>query len=221
MKTSVETSSPETEIVQELSPNKRHRWFQRIDGRKLIFESILIIFSILLALFINEWRKGQEQTAQRQKSMHMILQELQHNADQLENVIPYHARATKQLDSLLKTNIDLNSGVLSIAGQVLRRGINPPELRSTAWNTAQLSGSVGLFKEEAIYALANVYELQEDGVEITWKEIARFYMSADNFDSTLTLQRLALLKIYFNELYQQEQFLQERTNEAIMQLNKY
>lgn len=194
--------------------------FQRIGWQKLLFESFLIIFSILFALFINEWRKNQELGAQRQKALQMVIGELEHNLEELEYVIPYHRQSAIRLDSVSQDAGQMQQPLFGVTRGVLERGILPAELQTTAWNTAQLSGAVSLFDEQTIYALAGVYELQSHGVENTWKEIAEFYLSTDNFDSALTQRRITMLVLYFQELASQEEFLLRRTKEAIAALQQ-
>lgn len=200
------------------------RSFSGDTWRKLLFESLLIVFSILLALLINQWREHGKEVAQRKKALGMIIKELEHNALQLRDAMPYHENAVTKMDSILAipaTHSPLNQATtLGITSGLLRQGIKPPELQTTAWNTAQLSGAVSLFDEETIYALANVYETQSRGVEIMWKEIAKFYLDPNSSDPTFTKRNFPLLRFYFNELYHQEIFLEERTTEAIKQLKK-
>lgn len=220
-----ETLNPKTDSTIELNkPVPRKSWWSGDNWRRFLFESLLIVFSILLALLINQWREYGKEVAQRQKALNMIINELEHNSNQLQLVIPYHQEASATLDSILaipsaqsplhgKTTLEVISGFL-------RRGINPPELQKTAWNTSQLSGAVSLFDEETIYALANVYETQDKGVEIMWKEIAKLYIDPGSFDLTFTQRNILLLRFYFNELQAQEVFLQQRAQEAIEQLKK-
>lgn len=217
METEIETKSKNIEKKSGKS------WTQRLDWQKLLFESFLIVLSILFALLINEWRKGQEQAAQHDKALAMVLKELQHNRDELKKVMPYHQKVKVELDSILKhtsLQVLLEQPVRQYLGDVAPRGIFPPELQTTAWNTAQLSGAVSLFDEETIYALANVYELQANGVGLTWKEIADYYLDPSLFDMTKNQIHLSLLGVYFYELYQQERFLKDRTVEAIETLQK-
>lgn len=200
-----------------MTTKSRTSVFRRVDWRKLLFESFLIIFSILFALFINEWRKSQELESQRKKALEMIIGELEHNRDGLERVIAYHQQSAVRLDSAASFT-PLDESLFFIANRLLERGILPAELQTTAWNTAQLSGSVSLFDEQLIYALAGVYELQAKGVENTLKEIAAFYLNIDNLEATLTKQRLTMLSLYFQELASQEVFLLQRMEGAIKAL---
>lgn len=215
----METEHKNAAVTRQKNP--RTNWIQRLGWQKLLFESFLIVLSILFALLINEWRKGQEQAAQRDKALNMVLQELKHNYEELEIVMPYHQKVNAGLDSILTNSTGealSDSPLKQILSSVARRGIMPPELQTTAWNTSQLSGAMSLFDEETIYALANVYELQANGVGLTWKEIANFYLSPSLFDMEKNQIHLSLLAVYFYELYQQERFLMDRTGEAIKTL---
>ncbi|MFN7119612.1 MAG: hypothetical protein ACK4TA_22640 [Saprospiraceae bacterium] len=215
---------PAIDVPEVTVSNAAKSWFSRENWQRFLFESALIVFSILLALLLNQWREYGKGATQRSKALGMIIKELEHNSTQLKRVAPYHQEVSALLDSISKVPVASSpmagQTTLEVIAKPLRYGINPPELQTTAWRTAQLSGTVSLFDEATIYVLANVYELQEKGVEIMWREIAKIYLDPNSFDPAFTRRHVPVLRFYFLELYNQEVFLQARIQEAIDQLKQ-
>lgn len=69
---------------------------------KVAFESSLIVFSVLLALFLNEYREQLKEERERDRAMQLIMVELKSNLTVLKQWIPYHQQVVKNLDELLE-----------------------------------------------------------------------------------------------------------------------
>jgi len=71
------------------------RWLPR-----LALESIIVVFSILLAQLVNEWRQEHDRAERKDRARRAIRAELLHNQREVRNVHPYHVRVADTLMAL-------------------------------------------------------------------------------------------------------------------------
>lgn len=195
------------------------RFLKRVNGFQIIIESLLIIFSILFALGVNEIRATKQLNSQKEESLHNLENELKRNFKGLEKVIPYHKKITqrllKMIDSLSTIKGEINKTGLELMSDVNPSGIMPPSPQKTSWETIRITNSISLLDFELVNDLSKLYKLQEDGVEITWKLIANFLLSRENFDPNHTFENLKILNAYITELYSQELYLKQKIKYAL------
>ncbi|NNF58710.1 MAG: hypothetical protein HKN04_10765 [Rhodothermaceae bacterium] len=187
--------------------------------KDLLIQSFLIVLSVLLALFLDEARSDYKLGRQRDQVVGNVIAELRDNATSLEQVVDYHAVVSgalgDYLDSLAQRGARLTSPAIQVVPSVLDGGIQPPELQRTAWNSAQLSPAYSLIPYETTYELARLYDLQANGVETTWRELAQLFVGLDAYDPARAGPVLHAMQFGFGELHSQERFLLEEAQEAL------
>lgn len=208
---------------EEAQPPKEKKWSSS-NWKTILTESMLIVFSILLALLINQWTNNLQLKKQKNRSLSLIVQELEHNRNSLENLAPYHQRFADKLDALIQSDsfpeaFARMNGMEILRSGIMTSGLGKPDVQSTAWNAAQLSNAINLFDDQTLYTLSSIYELQEEGVDIVWKEVGRYILSAEMLDPQRKEIALKLLSIYINELASQELFLKEKYEDGLKELS--
>ncbi len=182
--------------------------------KDLLIQSVLIIFSVILALVLNETRTSQNTNQSTRQALEKVVQEIQNNRQSLAQVKGYHKFAASRIDSLLRL-ADPTKPVIKMIEAVMPKGIQPPDMQQTAWNTFNSTGLVSNLDYDKIYTLTRLYKLQAEGVETTWKACAGHIMSPGFFDVSKMKTNLQLLQVLFYELYQQERFLEEKMMETL------
>lgn len=122
-------------------------------GRPL-FESALIVFSVLLALYVNRWAENQRTEEQKRVALERIAKELENNQALMKDAHQVHKRI---LINLEKASLDENDSLrIYLAHQkyfdekitgFLTNG-NPFYRQfpsSTSWNAAEATGIVAEF----------------------------------------------------------------------------
>lgn len=193
--------------------------FQSLNVKKLLSESFLIIISILLALFINEWRTNYNLEKEKEKILASIVLELEENLKSLNYVRPYHKKVSKSMMAFLASDsiehkIEGKAAVEALY-QFLPDGIREPRVQSTAWTTAQLSEAIRLFDNETIYQIAKTYEHQSEGVEEGWKMIIRSSMDLEFYKEASTKAFLLRMAHSFKNLSDIEGYLMRKTEETL------
>ncbi|MEM8909709.1 MAG: hypothetical protein AAGD05_17810, partial [Bacteroidota bacterium] len=75
---------------------------QKINIKKLFSESFLIIFSVLFALLINEWRTAYKEKQRTISMLNNIRQELMANQQFVDQLISYHESVVQKIQQVRK-----------------------------------------------------------------------------------------------------------------------
>ena len=123
---------------------------------RVLFESILIVFSILLALGLNEWQNDNEKQRLVDRSILAFEREIQQNEAILADLVPYHAGLR---DVLHKRAEGVEPGTVAEYRDIIQ-GFKPAALFSSAWGTAVATGSLANMDYELVSALSLTYGIQ-------------------------------------------------------------
>jgi len=129
----------------------------RIWLSRTIFESMLVVMSILLALAVREWQDTRVTERLIDRSLVSFQRELTQNKSQIENLYPFHLG----LQSLLA---ELQVESHPDAARELRNVLDSFQsavLLTTAWDTALATGALSQMDYELVYALSLTYSIQE------------------------------------------------------------
>ncbi len=192
---------------------------KKLDFRHLLIEALLIVFTVLLALTLNEWRTNVKERKLKDKALKNIISEIRSNKEDIESKLDYHLQISENIklylsnDSLWAT-LDHTSGIGAVS-TIMTRGIANPNLQSGAWNSAVLSGVVNSFEYDVLYELSNLYQVQENGPNSTWKIMAGFFSESSSFDPANARQVTMKFQLAFRELYSQERSLLKDYEKAL------
>lgn len=188
---------------------------------RILVESSLIVLSILLALAVNEWRQKRADTALAETALGNFATELRHNRDAVETVLPYHREISKRLEDLLAHPEKVaaeSDDLISLLSTIAPAGVQPPDLRTTAWETALATNALLHLDYETTFRLAGIYEGQRQGVASTWKGIIEGIFDRRSFAQGGAEELLPFLRLAVAELVAQEEYLLETYGEAIEDL---
>jgi hypothetical protein len=180
---------------------------------KLLFESVLIVFSILLALAVSECSERSNREERAEVALQNIHLEIGTNAAALRSAIPYHTGMLQRLDLLLADSAATlrSRGVFGTLNVIAPEGLQPPSLSTTAWDMAILTDAVSRTDYAKVCELSRLYQLQRMGVESTVPRLGELIFSRETFRAgTDPLPTLSLLQLILNELVTQERYLLER-----------
>lgn len=194
----------------------------KIDFKHLLIEAILIVFTVLLALALSEWRSSIKEENTKAAVLANIIRELKANKEDLESKMGYHQEMSEKLakyvnsDSLW-SSLKFNSGIEAMI-QILDKGLQNPALQSGAWRSAELSGIVNTFDFETLYILSTVYQVQNEGPASTWKTMAAHFGNPYSYDPANARTLGRMLQLGFGELYSQERSLVYSYENALKEL---
>ena len=184
---------------------------KKINFRYLLIEALLIVFTVSLALGLNEWRASVKEETMAEKVRTNILSEIKSNKEDLAIKMEYHLETSQNIarylanDSLWST-LEYNSGIEAMI-PLMPKGIWVPNLQSGAWNSAVLSGVVNSFDYDFLYEFSILYDLQEDGPNSSWKVMAGFFSEPWSYEKANARTLALRFQLAFKELHVQEKTL--------------
>ena len=126
---------------------------------ELALESVMIVFSVLLALAASSWADAHKEHKLAVQARESFVQEVQANRARVMKALPYHRALT---DAVLL--VDSTGGVTSYAAWRHRvpiwSGFAPPDIASTAWQSALATGALSRMPFREVASLSTVYTLQ-------------------------------------------------------------
>lgn len=126
-------------------------WFS-----KAIFESVLIVFSILAALAVAEYQEDRELKRLVSNSLSSFRYEIDQNKNRIDDLYPFHVG----LQSVLK-DLEQKEGSRSIEEfRNILEGFHSAVLLTTAWDTALATGALSRMDYGTVSALSLTYSIQ-------------------------------------------------------------
>lgn len=194
---------------------------EKLGWKKVILEALMIVLSVLLALFINEWKRNSNERQNTDIMLQNINVELSNNKKFLEQLLPYHGSVLEKMqvaalkDSLIPSF--LSNGYFDISN-LAPKGIKQGEFQNIAWSIAKeerISNRISFDDSELLFA---AYE-QQARVLKTMDRIINILGSREIHRKELIEESVIILALEWNEMIAQEQELLNRYNQAIAQLN--
>jgi hypothetical protein len=126
---------------------------------ELALESAMIVLSVLLALAANSWADAHKEHKLAVQARESFVEEVRANRARIMVALPYHRALT---DAVLL--IDSTGGVSSYAAWKRRvpiwSGFAPPDIASTAWQSALTTGALSRMPFREVASLSTAYTLQ-------------------------------------------------------------
>lgn len=140
-------------------PNKQTSvWLPRV-----LFESALIVASILAALAFDEWREDRQDEEIMQFALLNFSAEIRQNKMRMDVTAPFNS-GLRQVVARHYRDDDVRS-VDAFVNMVA--SYSPARLQSTAWDTALATGSLAKMEYALVTALSMTYSLQNRYVFVT------------------------------------------------------
>jgi len=194
--------------------------------KKYFAEGLLIVFSVLFALFINKLFDDYKTNKNKAIAIEGIQKELFRNSEILKNWKEHHTGTRNRISEIIAGKNDslkaellkyeyLNMGILT-NNQSLIDDI----LTNTAWNAAKSTGIISELDFETTQKLTQVYAIQEVITERTISKISDYYFDTNAHNMKNLDQTLIQFQLRFWELTGQEQLMAGLYKDALIHLKK-
>ncbi|MAW80064.1 MAG: hypothetical protein CMI63_07480 [Parvularcula sp.] len=186
-------------------------------------EGLLIVFSILLALGVNEWRVRSGEAADERKAIADISAELIENRELLEGIPAYHRDVSTALSAAIedvapddpRTPMEIFSELDVLRGSIIIDRLP----QSVSWQLAKDRGIVGRFDYATAKALATTYDHQQASVFDLYERVSELMIRPEMFVAENQAPTLQPLAVAFSELASREQLLVKMQDKNIAALN--
>ncbi len=187
---------------------------------KILSESVMIIFSVLIALFINEWRNNYNQQLKTYQIIKNIEEELSVNQVLIAEQIIYHQKVKDKIEDVYRQNvidqIFFPHSRFRI-DEVAPNGLIQERLSDIAWTVAKADKITNRIQFPESQILFAVYDQQET-VNETIERIIDFLTSREIQRKELLNESVLILESYIKELVAQEKNLDSKYLKALNML---
>jgi type II secretory pathway pseudopilin PulG len=183
------------------------RALHRLRQSRLIFESALIILSVLLGLALSDWQSQRNDRALGRQALANFRREIETNLAALKRAQPRHAQLAQQLDSAARLGRPGEMAFTTFATLIRDKGVATEPLREAAWETAVSTGALRLIDYEQAAQLSEVYLIQRSSIGQTIHMLSDRFMTPQNFDPGTRASMLRTHGMLLTELSGQESYL--------------
>ncbi len=184
-----------------------------------LFQIVLIVFSVGLALFLNEVRTDKKIQNNKNLALINLKSEVQENKVILSDLIPYHLEVIHRLDSVIE-NYEALEAIL-VEGQLdllelAPKGIYERLPSNATWEIANLSGTLAEFSFDELHYYYLIYDQQA----VTFKpadKIVEIIFSRQFMDTSKSKENAIMIRNGFRELVGRERSLLTYYNQALTQ----
>lgn len=180
--------------------------------KKYFFEGILIVFSVLFALFIDNYAQRLKVEKQKNLAIERLKLELAQNQKIAKGWLVHHGKILERIRNLMKLSKDSLRKEFSkdnhLTFELLTdsKAFHNDLLSSTAWETAKSTAIIEEFDFEQIESLTWMYEFQNIVIK-SLNGIVNTYFERDSHELERLDSTLKQFLIRFTDLTKQEQFL--------------
>jgi len=150
---------------------------------RVLFESMLIIISILVALGLDEWRNDRRDAENIEHALSNFVGEIQQNRARVEDAAPFNQGLRHVLNR--RQEVQAIETVATFVNII--ESYNPVILQSTAWETAIATGALVKMDYNLVSALSLTYSLQN-----RYQQVSRTGMSELTSPQNLSEDKLNL-----------------------------
>ncbi len=194
---------------------------EKLSWRKVFLEALMIVLSVLLALYINEWKRNSNELKNTNIMLENINVEIENNKNFLEQLLPYHASVLQKMQAAaLKDSLSITflaNGYFDFSS-VAPNGIKQGEFQNIAWSIAKeerISNRISFDDSQLLFA---AYE-QQARVLKTIDRIINILGSREIHRDELLEESVIILALEWNEMIAQEQELLSRYEKALQKLD--
>ena len=186
-------------------------------------ESALIVLSVLLALFLDEWRSEREVEARVATARSYLVREIRTNRDALRDDAryPYHVRTLRLLEeTLAPPGAEQKAAVARMRAGAFT-GVHPFHAQDVAWTSFRTAELTSRLPAEEIFLLARIYDAQDSLKRIS--EVAYGGMvqpSADMDSDGYQKSQIRVISIYFSDAIPAERELLRLYDEALRKMKE-
>ncbi len=166
------------------------------DWKEYLGESLLIIFSVLLALFLTEVINKIHENNETKALLKDVREELIHNEDVEKRVYSYQQSVLSKIDSALKdTHMQqeiVSNGVFNL-NRIAPEGIGYPDLSDIAWQIAKQHNITSKISLEDVSLLTYIYQEQEHIIR-SEQEVAKVFFDRQSRDPLKARETLILMR---------------------------
>ena len=191
--------------------------FSKENLARYTLEAILIVFSVMLALFLDNVLEDRREARTINELVSHVADEMQRNLVVVDEWLPYHRSVIDEIDRYLASD-ELQQSLLTTDGidygRLMERGLIQDFYSNASWQLAQQSQITSRIDFDVIYAISQAY-LSQQNVNQTLQRFSDFVFHRATHDPDQLISSLRILRNLLQELSGQQSVLQHNYREAL------
>lgn len=191
--------------------------FARENLARYTLEAILIIFSVLLALFLDSVLEDRKEARIVEELVSHVADEMRSNLAVVDEWLPYHRNVINEIDRYLAAG-ELRQDLLTTDGidygRLMPKGLIQDFYSHSSWQLAQQSEMTSRIEFDVTYAISQAY-LSQQNVNRTLQRFSDFVFDRSTHDPDQLVTSLRILRNLLQELSGQQSVLQHNYEEAL------
>jgi hypothetical protein len=177
--------------------------FKKIPFTHLLVEAFSVVFAVLFALGVNEWRSNKNNEDLGLAAFEKVVKEVETNKDKINEILINHKQILKEIDTVI-AKVKRKAGDVSF-GQIL---FESPS--GTAWEAAKLTSAVNYLEYDKVEKITSVYSTQKVYSDISDKVFQELVFFVPDKNREKMIDQFVKQKIYLNNLISiEEQLIEE------------
>ncbi|SNR15895.1 hypothetical protein [Tenacibaculum jejuense] len=188
---------------------------------RYLAELLIVAFGVFLGVYYSNINNDNKALKEKEKSISLIISELEINKELLEEQIAYHKIIKTEIDSIIpslteaKMNLEFTPYALKDLEIKGWKGFLYGRLQKTAYESTKTSGVIKEFDIELIQKLTDTYNFQETYLELGTSILDK----AISINSSMKLMDfLATIKLMTSDLLGTEKSLLKKLEKNISEL---
>ena len=196
--------------------------FAKENLTRYALEAILIVFSVLLALFLDSVLEDRREARIIDELTSHIADEMKSNLAIVDEWLPYHRTVIGEIDRYLASDELLQSLLTSDGidyGRLMEKGLIQDFYSNSSWQLAQQSEITSRIEFDVSYAISQAY-LSQQNVNLTLERFSDFVFERQTQDPEQLVTSLRILRNLLQELADQQGVLQHNYREALKAVDR-
>ena len=178
----------------------------------ILTEVFSVVFAVLLALGVNEWRTSKNNEELGSEAFKKIVTEVKRNKDKVDSLLQNHKKILADIDSVI-ARLKRKDNNLSF-GQII---FETPS--STAWEAAKLTSAINYLDYDKVEKITSVYATQKTYSDVSDKVFGELVFFVPDSDREVMRKQMYKQKVYlYNFISIEEQLIKEY--ETFLEENK-
>lgn len=185
-------------------------------------EATLIVFSVLLALFLDGVLEDRKENRIINELTSHIADEIDRNLEVVDEWLPYHRTVIDEIDRYLASDELLRSLLTADGidyGRLMQRGLIQDFYSDSSWRLAQQSEITSRIDFDVSYAVSQAY-LSQQNVNKTLERFSDFFLQRETYDADQLVISLRMLRSLLMDLAGQQEVLQNNYLEALKAVDR-
>ncbi|MBP2833120.1 hypothetical protein J8281_13075 [Aquimarina sp. U1-2] len=186
--------------------------------KRFLSESLLIVFSVLFALFINQCQNEAQEEKRTVSILKNIKSELENNRKSAQRLVDYHTKVVKKLETINSDSLESiffrGPRFVIWDNDIIPRGISQEIFKNIAWQTAEQEDIASRINFNKAQVLFEAYS-QQNTVSATIDALSKMMTQRETHRRELIKETVAVIQQTFAELRAQEKALVYRLDDAL------